>query len=321
MMNKTGLNKTGTRTLAVFLSVLTMFHLGSLWLHGHDGAHDGLGGMDAALSTTVMAVGVVLASAVLVRWLNGPLRRLVMAADRIGRGNRVAMPSEGPDEVRRLAAALDAMQERIDKLMQDRTEALAAVSHDLRTPLTRMRLRAGFLEDGDLQARMEADIAEMDAMIDATLAYFRGDASPETAELIDLGALLSTLCDAASDMGDAVTYVGPPHLNLRGRPVSLRRAASNLIENAVRYGGGARVGLVTESGTVTITVDDDGPGIPEADLGRVTEPFVRLDPARGSGGVGLGLAIVRDAAVEGSGALTLENRPEGGLRATLRLPR
>ena len=314
------LGGTGGRTLAVFLSVLTAFHLGSLWLHGREGAHAGLGGVDAAVSTTVMAVGVVLASAVLVRWLNGPLRRLALAADRIGRGNRVSILAEGPEEVRRLATALDAMQERIDKLVQDRTEALAAVSHDLRTPLTRMRLRTGFLDDAETQARMEADLTEMEAMIDATLAYFRGGDAAEAPVLIDLGAMLSTLCDAASDGGGAVSYAGPPHLDLRCRSVSLRRAVANLIDNAVRYGGGAEVGAAIEAGGVAITVDDDGPGIPNVDLARVMEPFVRLDPARASGGVGLGLAIARDAAVEGGGALVLANRAGRGLRATLRLP-
>lgn len=309
----------GGRTLAVFLTVLTVFHLGSLWLHGHEGVHTGIGGADAAVSTTIMAVGVVIASAVLVRWLTGPLRRLALAADRIGRGAPVAIPSDGPEEVRRLAATLDAMQARIDRLVQDRTEALAAVSHDLRTPLTRMRLRTGFLDDAETQARMEADLAEMEAMIDATLAYFRGDATAEPPELTDLGAMLSTLCDAAADGGDAVSYEGPAHLDRTCRPVLLRRAVANLIENAVRYGGGARVRLTARPGAA-ITVDDDGPGIPPEDMERVLEPFVRLDPARAAGGVGLGLSIARDAAAEQGGTLTLQNRPEGGLRATLRLP-
>ena len=310
----------GGRTLAVFLTVLTVFHLGSLWLHGHDGSHTGIGGADAAVSTTIMAVGVVIASAVLVRWLTGPLRRLALAADRIGRGALVAIPSDGPEEVRRLAATLDAMQARIDRLVQDRTEALAAVSHDLRTPLTRMRLRTGFLDDADTQARMEADLAEMEAMIDATLAYFCGDATAEPPELTDLGAMLSTLCDAAADGGDAVSYEGPAHLDRACRPVALRRAIANLIENAVRYGGGARV----RADRRARRSDHGGRRRPRHPAGGHGaggwSRSVRLDPARAAAGVGLGLSIARDAAADQGGTLTLENRPEGGLRATLRLP-
>ena len=310
------------RTVLLLLVSLTVFHLGSLWLHHHDEPSGRIGGGDAALSTTFMAVGIVVASVLLARWLTAPLRRLAHAADRIGRGPSIAMPQDGPEEVRRVAQALDAMQARITRLIDDRTQALAAVSHDLRTPITRMRLRAGFMDDPETQTRMEADLDEMEGMISATLAYLQGDAEPEPVQLTDVGALLSTLCDAAADAGGQLSFEGPAHLDLRCRPVALRRAAANLIGNAVSYGGGALVTLSGGSAEAVITVDDQGPGIPEEDLERVFEPFYRLEASRSrsTGGVGLGLTIARRAIAEHGGDLTLSNRPGGGLRAVVRLP-
>jgi len=310
------------RTVLLFLITLTGFHLSSLWIHHHDALDERMGGSDAVASTTVMAVGIVVASVLLVRWLTGPLRRLAQTADGIGRGRIVPVPHGGPEEVRRLAQALDAMQTRITRLVDDRTQALAAVSHDLRTPITRMRLRAGFLEDPDTQARMEADLDEMEGMIAATLAYLQGEAETEARQLTDVGVLLSTLCDAAADAGGAVAFEGPAHLDVLCRPVALRRAASNLIGNAVSYGGTARVTLAPGGNGLRITVDDDGPGIAPNELDRVFQPFYRLEASRSrsTGGVGLGLTISRQAILEQQGTLIIENRPEGGLRAVIRLP-
>lgn len=160
-------------------------------------------------------------------------------------------------------------------------------------------------------------------MIAATLAYLQGEAETEPTQLADVGAMLSTLCDAAADAGGEVSLDGPAHLDLRCRPVALRRAASNLIGNAVAYGGGALVRLDAGRDQVTVTVEDNGPGIPEQELERVFEPFHRLEASRSrsTGGVGLGLTIARQAVAEQGGALTLANKPGGGLRAVIRLPR
>ena len=279
-------------------------------------------GDGAVASTSVMAVGIVAASVLLVRRLTGPLRRLAQAADRIGRGRSVPIPQDGPEEVRRLAGALDAMQARITRLVDDRTQALAAVSHDLRTPITRLRLRAAFIDDAEAQERIEADLDEMEAMIAATLAYLQGEAEAEPEGLTDVAAMLSTLCHAAADAGGAVCYDGPAQLLARCRPTALRRAASNLIGNAVKYGEAARVRLAAAGDGLSIEVDDDGPGIPPGEMERVFEPFHRLEASRnrGTGGVGLGLTIARQAVEEQGGRLSLANREGGGLRASIRLP-
>jgi len=310
------------RTVLLFLLTLTGFHLGSLWLHHHDSLDERMGGTDAVASTTVMAIGIVVVSVLLVRWLTGPLRRLAQTADGIGRGRIIFVPHDGPEEVQRLAQALDAMQDRITRLVDDRTQALAAVSHDLRTPITRMRLRAGFLEDADTQARMEADLDEMEGMISTTLAYLQGETESEARQLTDVGVLLSTLCDAAMDAGGSVSFEGPAHLDVLCRPVALRRAASNLIGNAVNYGGTARVTLAMGKDEIKITIDDEGPGINPDELERVFQPFYRLEASRNrsTGGVGLGLTISRQAILEQQGTLTIENRSDGGLRAVICLP-
>lgn len=318
-----GLRGLTGRTVLLLLVSLSAFHLGSLWIHGHNASSGAMDGADAVISTTVMATGIVVASVLLVRCLTGPLRRLAQAADRIGCGTIIAVPQDGPEEVRRVARALDAMQARMTRLVNDRTQALAAVSHDLQTPITRMRLRAGFLEDADTQVRMAADLDEMEGMIAATLAYLQGEAESESPQMADVGALLATLCNAADDAGAQVSFEGPAHLNLRCRPVVLRRAVSNLIGNAVGYGGGALVTLQAGREELVIEVHDHGPGIPEEELQRVFEPFHRLDASRNdrTGGVGLGLTIARQAVAEHAGILTLSNKPDGGLQAIIRLPR
>ena len=305
------------RTMLLLLVSLTVFHLGSLWLHQHD-----VRDIHTVASTSFMAVGIIAVSLLLVRWLTGPLRRLVDVADRIGRGPRVDVPQDGPEEVRRVARALDAMQARIERLVNDRTGALAAVSHDLRTPITRLRLRTGFLDDPETQAKMDGDLREMEAMIDATLAYLQGDADGGEPRLTDVAAMLSTLCDATADAGGAVSFEGPARLDATCRPVALRRALANLIGNAVEYGGAARVRLAREPPLLRIGIEDDGPGIPEAELGRVFEPFHRLEASRnrGTGGVGLGLTIARQAIAGQGGTLSLANRPGGGLQAVITLP-
>jgi len=273
-------------------------------------------------STTLMVGGVVAVAAMLLRGLVRPLRRLAAAADAIGRGPDVAVAETGPDEVRQVAQAFNGMQARIHRLMRDRTQALAAVSHDLRTPITRLRLRAGFLADPEVQAAVDADLEEMEGMIEATLAYLRGDTETETRQVTDLAALLSTLTDNVCDAGGAATYAGPNHVAIELRPSAVKRAFANLVNNAVTYGGSVQVTVVPAASGVTVRVEDTGPGIPAEDLERVFQPFQRLENSRnrGTGGVGLGLAIARQAVENEGGSIHLSNRQAGGLSAEVFLP-
>lgn len=274
------------------------------------------------LSTALLAGCLLVAAPFLVRTLGAPLRELVRAADAIGRGRPVPVAVEGPSEIRRLARALNAMQDRLARLIADQTQALAAVSHDLRTPIGRLRLRTDLLQDPPLRAEMQADLDEMEAMVSSVLAYLKGDTDPEPPRPVDLVALLTTVVDAAADAGRDVVYDGPDRAVIRARPLSLKRAFVNLVENAVTYGGSARVSLRCGDGAVTVAIADDGPGIPEAELDRVTEPFRRIEGSRNraTGGVGLGLAIARQAVEREGGRLSLVNRPEGGLTAEIVLP-
>jgi len=276
------------------------------------------------LSTTAMAVGILLLGLLVVRLIGRPLRALSDAADRFGGpGPVVPVPEEGPSEVRHAAQAFNRMQGRIDRLIADRTQALAAVSHDLRTPIARLRLRAGFVEDSEAAQAIDADLDEMEAMIDSTLAYLRGETESEPRKPADLVAMIETLCDAAADAGAAVAYAGPSQARLVCSPVTLKRAFSNLIDNAVKYGGGARVVLDDTGREILIRIEDDGPGIPEADMQTVFEPFRRLETSRnrGTGGSGLGLTIARRVVEQHGGTVRLSNRPGGGLRACARLPK
>ncbi|MFG1289876.1 sensor histidine kinase, partial [Xanthobacter versatilis] len=199
----------------------------------------------------------------------------------------------------------------------------AAVSHDLRTPMTRLRFRMEDVADPVLRAAMAADVAEMEQMVDATLSYLRGEASEEPVRPLDLVALVETLVDNARDRGLAADLAAPPRLVVAGRLVSLKRMVSNLLENALLYGGAAHVVLVEEGGEAVLTVRDEGPGIPDDQLAAVLEPFVRLEASRSrsTGGVGLGLPIARAVAEAHGGSLTLENGAGGGLVVTVRLPK
>jgi len=266
---------------------------------------------------------LLIAAPLLVRALGAPLRQLVRAADAIGRGRPVPVAVEGPMEVRRLARALNAMQDRLARLIADQTQALAAVSHDLRTPIGRLRLRTDLLDDRSLQAELQADLDEMEQMVGSVLAYLKGDTDPEPPRAVDLVALLTTLVDAAADAGQDVVYRGPERAVLHARPLGLKRAFANLIDNAIAYGGSARVVLHCSETDMAIAVSDDGPGIPEAELGRVLEPFQRIEGSRNrtTGGVGLGLAITLQAVEREGGRLSLNNRPGGGLTAEVTLPR
>ncbi len=275
------------------------------------------------LLAAVLALMVIGSASMVVRTTLSPLRRLAHAADRFGAVDPEPIHEAGPIEIRQVIAAFNRMQSRIRRLIAERTEALAAVGHDLRTPLARMRLRTDGVADTDLRATLNNDISEMEAMVTSLLAYLGGENDPETPTLTDIAVLCATLADDAADQGHLVDYRGPDHCEVTVRRGSLKRAVANLLENALHYGASISITLHLRDDAVIVTVDDDGPGIPEESLQYVSQPFVRLDTARrrDTVGLGLGLAIVTRVVAAEEGSLTLSNRPEGGLRAAISLPR
>lgn len=252
--------------------------------------------------------------------LTGPLRDLSRAAEDLGRGDAgEPLPVSGPDEVRDLTRAFNRMQERLTRFVADRTRILAAVNHDLRSPLTAMRIDAELVEDEETRESLIASIDEMQAMAEATLNFAEGLAGREASEVVDVPDWLETL---ASDKATPFELIDGPAMTVRIRPLGLRRAVRNLVENAIRYGGGATVGWHRAGDDLVIEVTDHGPGIPEEELEEVFAPFHRLEASRSleTGGHGLGLAIAR-AIVRGHGGdIRLENRAEGGLKASTFIP-
>lgn len=274
-------------------------------------------------STGVTAAALMLVVALTVRRITRPLSRLADAADRLGRGETIPdLPEEGPQEVRRTTHAFNLMQARVRRFVADRTRMIAAMSHDLRTPLTSLRLRAEFVDDDETREKMIATIDDMSRMTEATLAFARDDAKDEAARRTDLAALVRAVADDFADMGSDVTADLPERLDLTVRPTALRRALRNLVENAVRYGERARIRLSRTAHEVAIAVDDDGPGIPPDRIEEVFEPFTRIESSRSleTGGVGLGLSTARSIVRAHGGDVTLVNRAGGGLTAAIRLP-
>jgi len=267
------------------------------------------------------AIGVL--SVLAARRLAAPIRRFVRAAEQLGVDTTAPQLVEsGPEELRTATRAFNLMQERLRRFVEDRTQMLAAMSHDLRTPLNRMRLRAEFIEDVEQQKKMFADLEAMRTMIDSTLAFVRDDTAREPRRLVDIGVLVEDVCEDAADAGSSVSYSGPREVNIQCRPTAVARAITNLVDNAVKYGGVARVRLLREPGQVLITIQDDGPGIPASEREKVFTPFYRLEQSRNSstGGVGLGLSAARTIAREHGGDIILNNRDGGGLCARIELP-
>lgn len=215
------------------------------------------------------------------------------------------------------------MQGRIHRLATERSQALAAVSHDLRTPIARLRLRLhGLPERGETRA-MAADLDDMQAMVDSTLAYLRGDADSAPRQMTNVASILMSIADASSDAGRDVSYTGPGRASATVHPVALRRALDNVVDNAVRYGPRARLSLAVEPKELLLTVEDDGPGIAPDEVAHAFEPFTRLESSwnRNTGGTGIGLTIARRI-VEGEGGdIAMANLPEGGLQVRIALPR
>jgi signal transduction histidine kinase len=259
-----------------------------------------------------------------VRRVTAPLTILGAAAERLGR-NLNAPPLEpiGTNEMRQAARAFNEMQERLRRLIENRTLMLAAISHDLRTPLTLLRLRAENAAKDEDRERMVATIAQMDQMIDASLKFARGEAMSEPRRSVDLAALLSSIADDMVDAGRPVTMAPSNELVYQCKPEALKRAVTNLLDNAIKYGKRAHMSIEATDMRIAVIVDDEGPGIPQEKLNLVVQPFYRLDNSRSPerGGIGLGLAIARSVAEAHGGHLTLSNRQEGGLRASIDLPR
>ncbi len=264
------------------------------------------------------AIAISLVAALSLRRLTRPLDALAAAADAVGRGEPQELRADrGPLEVRRTALAFNAMQARITRAMTDRTQLLAAISHDLRTPITTLRLRAEMVDDEALRERMLATLDEMQALTEAGLLLAQGTATEEPTRAVDLVALVDSVAGDFLDQGRDVRLTPAPPLAYRCRKLAMTRAIRNLVENALRYGAVAEIAIAAVPDAVTITIDDNGPGLPEAMLERVFEPFFRLEASRSpeTGGSGLGLAIAR-AIIRGHGGdIVLANRPSLGPRA------
>lgn len=290
-------------------------------------------------SPTFMIAFLVMsiAGSALIVWatqrLIAPVTTLANAAEALGRDvHTAALPENGPSEIRRAAIAFNTMALRIRRFVTDRTLMLTAIGHDLRTPITRLKLRAEFIDDDELRNKVLSDLDEMEAMVAATLAFGRDSASAEPIVSLDLRALLQTIMDEAAeslpDKADDLFYE-PPNVPVRikARSVALKRALNNLILNALKYGGSAHVTLIPatrpgeKGNAVKILIEDNGPGLPESELDRVFEPFVRIESSRNreTGGSGLGLSIARTILHGQGGNVRLENRPSGGLRVIVTL--
>ncbi len=271
-----------------------------------------------------LLLSVALLAALAVRSLTRPLALLATAATELGRDiNRAPLAEQGPLEVRQAARAFNLMQTRLIRYIRDRSRILAAVSHDLKTPITRLRLRAELLDDAKLRDKFQTDLDEMETMVQATLDFMRGTEQDEKVAPIDINALLESLQQDGAEIGHEIALQGSAKTPFRGRPLALKRCLTNLIDNAVHYGRRATVRVHDGLDQLTIRVLDEGPGIPEKALKRVFDPFYRLERSRSrnTGGTGLGLGIARNIARAHGGELILRNGTGGGLEAELTLPR
>jgi signal transduction histidine kinase len=276
------------------------------------------------VATLVISLAaVLLLSLFAVRWVVRPLGVLAKAADALGRDiDRAPLPETGPLEVRHAASAFNAMQGRLQRFIRERTSILAAMSHDIKTPLTRMRLRAELLDD-EMRERFGKDLGEIEAMVSQTLEFVRGVGTAAQRQPVNVDALLESLQADYVETGRNVRVEGEAAGQVIANAPLLRRCLGNLLDNAIAYAGSAVIAVSSEGAELVLRVLDEGPGIPEADLEKVFEPFHRLEGSRSraTGGTGLGLTIARNIAQGNGGDLVLRNRPQGGLEAVLTLPR
>jgi signal transduction histidine kinase len=281
---------------------------------------------DLLAALVVLLLAVVVVSFVAVRWMTRPLSQLAAAAHELGKDiQRAPLAENGPTEVRRAARAFNTMQARLSRFVEERTRILAAISHDLKTPITRMRLRLEQVSDSAVRDKFERDLTEMQALVQGSLDFMRGMALREKTQRLDINALLESLRDDAEDMGQLVSIQGKAVAPYLGKPLALKRCLVNLVENAIRYGREASVDVRDGEAELQIVIADRGPGLPDDALEKVFEPFYRIEASRNpeTGGTGLGLSIARNIARGHGGELRLENSTEEGkgLRAVLTLPR
>lgn len=272
---------------------------------------------------------LTIAIAILTLWamrrVTAPLRAFSNAAERLGnKRSAPPLPERGPAELQKAARSFNRMQEQIKRFIDERTRTLAAISHDLRTPITRLKLRVeAAVEDVEEQRRMLHDLDRMEAMLSSALAFLRDGARDEPVVSVDLASILQSVCDGFSDMGYDVRYVGLPALTMRGRPELLGRAMTNLVENATKHGSVTTIDLARgRDGSAVVQIDDDGPGIPDEEKTQAFDAFYRLDVARGtdSGGFGLGLSIVKGIVELHGGRIDLTDAEPSGLRVVVSLP-
>ncbi|REC95576.1 ATP-binding protein [Kushneria indalinina] len=269
------------------------------------------------------ALALIAVALVVVRLSTRPLRRLVRAASSLGHDIRQPpLPIEGPREMRQAAETFNVMQQQLIDLMGERTQLLSAVSHDLRTPLTRMRLRVESISEASLREKLIANIDQMETLIAALLDPASQGAAPEGHAAFDLAGLINEVVDEFAETGSDVRWNGAPATMVTGHAPSLRRVLHNLIDNALRYAGNARLALRRIDDRVEVEIQDDGPGIDEAHLTHIVQPYVRgeTSDAAGTIGYGLGLGITRSIVMAHQGRLSLTNRAGGGLRVVIALP-
>ena len=270
-----------------------------------------------------LAISMFVFTALAARQFARPIKKLAAAVREFGvNPQSPAITESGPRELRQVIRTFNQMRAQIQRFIAHRTLMLAAISHDLRTPLTRMRLRGELIEDPEQQARHFRDVDDMQAMVDGALAFFRDDAVTETATHFDLPQMLITIVNDYADRQIDLHYVGPAHAVYTGRPLALKRAVTNLVENALKYATPPSLELLQEAGSCVVVVRDRGPGIPEHALENVFLPYYRVEKSRNrnTGGVGLGLTVVRAIVQDHGGEVMLKNSPSGGLEARVQLP-
>lgn len=297
---------------------------GGQWLTVQPGERKGLAfwQLRLLLSLAVSVVALIPVAWFFSRWLAKPLGQFAAAAERFGRDPRAPpMAVKGSSEIAQAAAAFNEMQDRLRRYVDDRTSMVAAIAHDLRTPLTRLRFRVESAPE-EAQAKMTADIDQMEAMISATLAFVRDAQADPHRTRLELSSLLESVVDDMAETGADVAVESAEKVVIDADSLALRRLLTNLIENALKYGARARCSLSVHDRLAEIDIEDDGPGVPAPELNRVFDPFYRREPSRNrqTGGIGLGLSVARSIARAHGGDVALQNRPQGGLRAKVTLP-